>query len=1027
MWIVTLALRQAHTIFVMALLIIVLGVTTIASSAVDIFPDINIPVVCVIWTYTGMPATDLSERVLFVCERALTTTVDNIEHIESVAYAGTGLIKIFFHPGTDPTRGLAQATAMCQTLLKNMPPGITPPMVMNFSASSVPILQLGLDGPFSEQQLFDYALNFVRTQLATVQGAQIPYPSGGKTRAVMVDLDLEAMNARGVSPSDVSTVVGLQNLILPAGTIKMGKLEYTVQLNASTQKPDHMNDMPVRASQNGGVVRLGDVANVRDGYTVQTNQVHMNTHRSCLLGVIKGGGASTLAIVDGVKKALPNIEATLPPELRISPLFDQSLFVRASIEGVLHEGLTAGALTALMILLFLGSWRSTMVVAISIPLAILVSLTALGALGNTINVMTLGGLALAVGILVDDATVAVENIYRHKGMGKSLYDSVVDGTQEIAVPTLVSTLSICVVFVSVVFLTGPAKFLFTPMALSVVFAMIASYLLSRTLVPLLMYLFLPKETNTGKIFEVHEKFEGLFHRLEVFYVGLLRGALDNRRRTLGLFGLLFAVSACLVPFIGEDFFPSVDSGAFRCKVRAPAGTRIEESEKLFMEIEAVLHELIPSLGLVTDNIGLPTSGINLAFTDAPNAGPYEGEIMAVLNPGHPPTADVVRQLRIELPRRYPNCTFYFPPADMVTQILNFGLPAPIDIQISGKSPANYDIARRMAEQVKAIPGAVDVRVQQVVDAPLVTAKVDRQRALEMGLTQRDIANSLLIALSSSSQTSPNFWLDPTNGVSYTVGVQAPQRTLDSLERLKNIPLSSSQILGNLAELGRGHLPMMVSHYNVQNVYDVLAAVQDRDLGGVAQDVDKIIKATKLPRGTFVRVQGLVQSMRVSFKSLILGIAFAILFVYLLMVVNFQSWLDPFIIITALPGALSGVFWMLFCTHTTFSVPSLMGIIVVVGVAAANSILLVTFANGRIAEGDTPYQAALAAGETRLRPILMTATAMLIGMIPMGLGLGEGGEQNVPLGLAVMGGLMVATFTTLFFVPTNFTLLKRASK
>lgn len=1024
----TLALERPYTFVVMALLIVVLGITTIRSTPVDIFPVIDIPVVTVIWSYGGMSAPDLANRIVTISERAMTTTVNDIEHIESQTYPGTSAIRVFFQPGARIDAGVSQVTAINQTILRALPPGATPPNVLRYSASSVPVLQLGLSSPtLSEQQLYDLGLNFVRTQLATVQGAQVPLPYGGKARSIMVDLNLQALQARGLTPIDVSNAMNQQNLILPAGTIKMGSREYDVRLNASTAAIEDLNDMPV-TSPKGTTIRMRDVATVHDGYTPQINQVHKDGKRGSLLVVLKSGNASTISVVERVIKRLPSILQTLPPDLEIQPLFDQSVFVKASISGVVHEATIAGILTALMILLFLGSWRSTLVVATSIPLSILTSLIVLGSIGQTINVMTLGGLALAVGILVDDATVAVENIYRHLAEGASLYDAVVQGTQEIAVPTLVSTLSICVVFVSVVFLTGPAKFLFTPMAMAVVFAMLASYFLSRTLVPLMIFHLLPKEKPGGFITELHHRFERFFERVQSFYQGLLEQAVRGRKGTLLGFAAIFALGATLLPLVGEDFFPSVDAGTFRMKVRAPAGTRLEETEKLFLDIETDLRQMFPGeIDMILDNIGLPQSGVNLAFTDSANVGPYEGEILVKLKPDHRPTAELVSQIRTEMPRRYPRCLIYFLPADIVTQILNFGVPAPVDIQVTGKDPGNYALAQKIAARVRDVPGAVDVRVQQVIDAPAVLVNVDRQRSNQMGMTQREVASNMLISLSGSGQTAPNFWLDPKTGVQYPVTVQAPQYRLDSLNELKNVPIGSGQILGNLGTLSRGQTQQLVSHYNVQNVFDVMASVEGRDLGGVGRDIDAVLESfqKELPRGTFLSVRGQVDSMRDAFDSLLLGIAFAILFVYLLMVVNFQSWLDPFIIITALPGALSGVVFMLFATGTTFSVPSLMGVIVCVGVATANSILMVTFANHRMEQGDTPIQAALAAGETRLRPIVMTATAMIIGMLPMALGLGEGGEQNAPLGRAVIGGLLVATICTLLFVPVNFTLMKKA--
>ncbi|HLK59541.1 MAG TPA: efflux RND transporter permease subunit [Chthonomonadaceae bacterium] len=1044
MWIVQLALRRQYTFIVMALLIVILGVFTIQRTPTDIFPVIDIPVVSVIWSYGGISPDDMEKRICTISERAATTTVADIEHIESQSMPGITVIKFYFQPGAKVEAGVAQLTSINQTLLRVLPPGTTPPLIIRYSASSVPILQLGVGGKgLSEQQLYDNATNFVRTQLATIQGASVPLPYGGKPRQIMVDLDLPALHGFGLTPIDVNNAISAQNLILPAGTAKFGEREYNVFLNSSPDAVEALNNMPIK-QVNGAMVYIRDVAQVHDGYAVQANIVTQNGRRSALLTILKSGDASTLNVVGRVKEALPKIKKTLPPELELEPLFDQSLFVRASVNGVIREALIAACLTAAMILLFLGSWRSTLIVAISIPLSILTSIIFLGFLGQTMNVMTLGGLALAVGILVDDATVEIENIHRNLGQGKPLQRAILDGAQQIATPTFVATLSICIVFVSVVFLYGPAKYLFTPLALAVVFAMLASYLLSRTLVPVMVKLLLNKElhlyreaadgslpVSNDPIWRVHQAFNRVFERFRNGYRNLLNHALHHRAGTMLLFGLFFAVSFLLLPLVGQDFFPKVDAGQFRLHVRAPAGTRIEETERLFHQVEDTIRETIPAkeLNLTLDNIGLPVGGVNLAFSDTATIGSADGEILVSLKEEHGPTPKYVEILRQKLNARYPQMTFFFQPADIVSQILNFGLPAPIDIQVTGRDKGNYALAKQIAEDVKLVQGAVDVHVHQVRETPSVNVNVDREMAQTMGMTQRDVANSLLISLSSSGQASPNYWLDPKNGVSYAVAVQTPQYKMDTMDALANTPLPANgpdQLLSNVATFKRGESPQVINHYNVQPVFDIYANVQGRDLGGVARDIDKLLQKynAKLPRGTTLTMRGQVDSMNASFVGLGIGIAFAVILVYLLMVVNFQSWLDPFIIITALPGAFSGILWMLFVSQTTFSVPSLMGAIMCIGVATANSILLVTFANDRRAEGDNAREAALAAGFTRLRPVLMTALAMIIGMLPMALGLGEGGEQNAPLGRAVIGGLLLATATTLFFVPVVYSVLRR---
>ena len=1045
MWIVRLALRRQYTFIVMALLILILGGVTISRTPTDVFPNIDIPIVTQIWTYTGISPDDMAKRITTISERAATTTVGDLEHIESQSMPGVTVIKYFFQPGAKIEAGVAELTSISQTLLRIMPPGMTPPLIIRYSASSVPILQLGLSSKtLSETQLYDLGTQFLRTQLATVQGASVPTPYGGKSRQIMVDLDLPALQAKGLSPVDVSNALSAQNLILPGGTEKIGKREYNVFLNSSPDAATDLGNMPIKEI-NGAMVYVRDVANVHDGFAVQTNIVNINGRRSALVTVLKSGDASTLDVVKRVKEALPKIQATLPPELNITPMFDQSIFVQSAVTGVIREAVLAALLTAAMILLFLGSWRSTLIVAVSIPLSILSSIVMLGFLGETLNVMTLGGLALAVGILVDDATVTIENIHRNMHEGKALRRAILDGAAQIATPTLVATLSICIVFVSVVFLTGPAKYLFTPLALAVVFAMMASYILSRTLVPVMTMLMLRKEADLygthevghepkGDVFwRIHKVFNVGFERFADGYGRMLQRMLEHRARTVFTFGGFFLASFCLLFFIGRDFFPAVDAGQIRLHVRAAAGMRIEETEHVFNRVTDVIKQTIPpnELSSTVADIGLP-SPVNLAFGDNATIGSADGEILVSLKEGHKPTDGYVTELRKKLNQQFPDCGFFFQPADIVSQILNFGLPAPIDIQVVGRSPLNFALAQKIAEDVKKVPGAADVHVHQVIDAPAFMVNVDRDRAQELGLAQRDVANSVLMSLSSSGQTAPNYWLDPKNGVNYIVAVQTPQYNLRNLHDLGNTPINPAgttpQTLDNVATTNRMVSPQVISHYNVQPTFDVYVNVAGRDLGGVTADVQKIVAKYEnpktLPRGTSMVIRGQSESMNSSFIGLGTGILFAVIFVYLLMVVNFQTWIDPFIIIGALPGAFSGILWMLFITQTRFSVPSLMGSIMCIGVATANSILVVTFANDRRKEGDNAIEAAFAAGRTRLRPVLMTALAMIIGMLPMALGLGEGGEQNAPLGRAVIGGLLVATTATLFFVPVVYSLLRK---
>ncbi len=1046
MWIVRLALTHPYTFVVMAVVIVLLGGVAVARMPSDIFPEIDIPVASVIFMFNGIPPEEMERRIVTIAERSFTTSVADIEHMESRSFAGIGVIKMFFHSDAKIEAAVAQLSASSQSVLRVLPPGIFPPLILRYNAASVPILQLALSSDkLSEQELYDYGANFVRTQLANVQGASVPAPYGGRARQIMVDIDPKALFAQNLSPYDVVTALNSQNLILPAGLAKIGTREYGVRMNSSPETVEELNDLPVK-QVNNSTVFLRDVAHVRDGYAIQSNIVRENGRRSALITILKTGSSSTLDIVNRVKKMLPRIQATLPPELNIRYLFDQSLFVRAAIGGVLREAVIAAFLTGLMILLSLGSWRSTVIVCISIPLSILTSLAIMHLMNQTINVMTLGGLALAVGILVDDATVEIENIHRNLAQQKPIVRAILDGAQQIAVPAFVSTLCICIVFVPVVFLSGTAKYLFTPLALAVVLAMMASYLLSRTLVPTMVHFLIRAEVERYRIPEgedegheggffwrIHHRFHVGFERMRAAYVNLLDAALEHRGIVLACFGVLFLASAALVPFIGTDFFPYVDAGQIRLHVRAPGGTRIEETERRFAQVEDAIRRVIPAgeMSQILDNIGLPFSGYNIALSDSGTLGSFDGEILVSLNEKHGPTAEYIRRLRHELNRQYPDLTFFFQPADIVGQILNFGLPAPLDIQVTGpirNGVRNLALAREIEDRLTRIPGAVDVHVHQVVDVPELRVNVDRTKASEAGLTQRDVANNMLISLSSSSQVAPNYWLNPSNGVQYLIAVQTPDYRLNSTEALLSTPVhggATTQLLSNLAQVERRSTVSVINHYNVQPVYDVYANVQDRDLGSVASEVDKVVRdvTRKLPRGSVIEMRGQVETMRSSFIGLAIGLVFAILLVYFVMVVNFQSWLDPFIILTALPGALSGILVMLAATGTTVNVPSLMGSIMSIGVATANSILMVTFANDLRLESFDARRAALAAGSTRLRPVVMTAMAMIIGMLPMALGWGEGGEQNAPLGRAVVGGLLFATFATLFLVPVIYSLLR----
>ena len=1037
MWIVSLALRRPYTFIVLALVLLILSPIVILRTATDIFPDINIPVISIVWNYQGLSPQEMANRITTTTERALTTLVNDIDHIESQSLNGIAVVKVFFKPKANIQTAIAQVTAISQTQLRFLPAGTTPPLVIQYSASSVPILQLGLSSDtLPEQELFDVATTTMRTQLVTVQGAAIPFPYGGKQRQVEVDLNTQALQAKQLTPLDVVNAFSVQNLILPSGTAKIGSLEYQVELNASPRTIAELNDLPVK-TVNGTTIYVHDVAHVRDGFAPQTNVVRQDGSRGVLLTVLKNGGASTLDIVKNIKTMLPDLLKRVPKDLNVKLLFDQSLFVRAAIEGVVREALIAACLTAAMILFFLGSWRSTLIIAVSIPLSILSSVILLSALGETFNIMTLGGLALAVGILVDDATVTIENIERHLRMRKELNQSILDGAKEIAVPALVSTLSICIVFVPMFFLTGVARYLFVPLAESVVFAMLASYFLSRTLVPtLVMYLLKGHELDSHNeprtIFGRFQRgFERGFEKMRTAYANTLEAIMHHRAVFVTVFLVFCIASAGLAFFLGRDFFPSVDSGQMRLHVRARAGLRIEETARLVDTVEQEIRREMPKGDITTivDNIGLPYSGINTSYSNSGTIGTSDAEVLVNLAKDHRPTDEYVRMLRKSLPQQFPGVEFFFQPADIVSQILNFGLPSPIDVQLTGPNyTQNFAIAQQIANRLRRVPGAVDVHVQQLMNDPTLHMDVDRVRAQQVGLTQRDVAQNLLISLSSSSQTTPTFWLNPQNGVSYALSIMTPQYKMNSLQELMSTPISgpgatSQQVLANLASVTPKMAPAVVTHYNIMPSIDVYASVNGRDLGGVADDTEKALASfrDKLPRGTQLNVVGQVETMTSSFEGLSIGLVMSIVLVYLLIVVNFQSWLDPFIIITALPGALAGICWMLFLTHTTLSVPALTGAVMCMGVATANSILLISFARERMAEGMHPIKAALEAGYTRIRPVLMTALAMIIGMAPMALGFGEGGEQNAPLGRAVIGGLVFATVATLLFVPVVFSI------
>jgi len=1063
MWIVRLALRRPYTFAVFALLIMILGVFSIESMPTDIFPNIDIPIVTVVWNFTGLSAQEMSNRIVFNSERGMTTTVNDIEHIESQSLNGIGLIKIFFQPHVNIGNAVAQVTAISQVQLRQLPPGTTPPFIIQYNASSVPVLQLGLSGKgLNEQQLFDLGSNNIRTQLATIEGAQTPYPYGGKQRQIQVDLDLHALQAKGLSPVDVVNAFNAQNLIAPSGTMKIDRFEYAVETNSAPSVVDDLNNLPIK-SVNGAMIYVRDVAHVRDGSPPQTNIVRVNGSRAILMSVMKTGSSSTLDIIKGVQNVLVNIKGQLPPELQINALSDQSIFVRSAIDGVIREAIIAACLTAIMILVFLGSFRSTVIIAVSIPLSILCSLIMLYWLHETINIMTLGGLALAVGILVDDATVEIENINRNLEAGKEIEQAILDGAAQIATPALVSTLAICIVFVPMFLLSGVARYLFVPMAEAVVFAMLASYLLSRTVVPTMAKYLLKehddaktalKQASRNPFVQFQLGFESGFSNMRNGYLRLLTLCVDFPVFFLLLFAV-FAVASVglLLPSLGQDFFPSVDSGQFKIHVRARTGTRIEETALLCDHIDSTIREHIPAKEVVSivDNIGLPYSGLNLSYSTSAPIGPADADIQVQLTKDHHPTAAYVSKLREVLNREYPSVTFYALPVDIVTQILNFGLSAPIDIQIVGPDLyGNRALAEKMLNEVRYVPGAADARIQQPFNYPNLTVNVDRTRAQTIGLTQANVAQSVLISLSGSFQTTPSFYLDPRNGVTYNVAIQAPQYRMDSMADLKSLPVTGSaasqqaaaaqngaqsttapgatlpvNVLGNLATIKPGTELGTVSHYNVQPVLDIYANVDGTDLGSVTRGIQAIIARHKaeLPRGSRFILRGQSETMRASYFGLLTGLAFSILLVYLLIVVNFQSWLDPFLIIAALPAALAGIVWFLFLTHSRLSVPALTGAIMCMGVATSNSILVVTFAREQleILVGDA-RQAALNAGFVRLRPVIMTALAMIIGMVPMALGLGDGGEQNAPLGRAVIGGLLLATVATLFFVPASFSLV-----
>ena len=1038
---VRIALSRPYTFVVLAILILIIGVLSALGTPTDIFPDIRIPVISVVWQYTGLPPDQMAGRITSPYERVLTTTVNDIQHIEAESVNGFGIVKIFFQPGVNISTANAQVTAVSQTILRQLPPGSTPPLILNYNASTVPIIQLALSGAgLSEQNLGDLGLNSLRPQLVTVAGAAIPYPFGGKTRQVQIDVDPAALQAHGLSAQDVANALAGQNLITPVGTEKIGDHEYVLQLNDAPSAIKALGDLPIK-TVNGTVVYIRDVASVLDGSPPQTNIVHVNGHRSVLMSVLKNGSASTLGIISGIKDRLAIAKQSLPDNLRIDPIGDQSLFVRAAISGVAREGVIAAALTSLMILLFLGSWRSTVIIATSIPLAILGSIATLSALGETLNIMTLGGLALAVGILVDDATVTIENINWHLEQGKAVEPAILDGGAQIVTPAFVSLLCICIVFVPMFFLNGVARFLFVPMAQAVIFAMVSSFILSRTLVPTMAKFLLhphsPDEDTheakrPGPLARFQRGFEARFEKIRDGYHGFLALALRHRQPFVSCFLGFVLLSFALVPFLGRNFFPSVDAGQILLHVRAPVGVRVEKTAEIFADVEASIRQIIPpsELGTVVDNVGLPVSGINLAYNNTGTIGSQDGDIQIALKEDHRPTADYVREMRAQLPREFPGVTFSFPPADIISQILNFGSPAPVDLQIRGNNLAgNFTYANRVLREIRRVPGVVDARIQQSQGSPTFNVDVDRTRAQLLGIAERDVTNSLVVNLAGSSQVAPTFWLNNDNGVSYPIVMQTPQYSLDSLSSLQNLPITAgsqgtSQILGGLATVQRTVSNAVVSQYNIQPMVEIFATTQDRDLGAVASDIQRIVaqNAQVLPKGSSIALLGQVQTMNSAFGGMLFGLLGAVVLIYLIIVVNFQSWADPFVIVTALPAALAGIIWMLFATHTTLSVPALTGAIMCMGVATANSILVVSFCRERLAVHGDAFQAALEAGFTRFRPVLMTALSMIIGMAPMALALGEGGEQNAPLGRAVIGGLIFATTASLFLVPVIFCII-----
>jgi multidrug efflux pump subunit AcrB len=1039
MWIVQVALRRPYTFLVMALVILLATPFVLRKMSTDIFPEIDIPVVSIVWTYAGLSAQEMGQRITAVTERTLTTTVTDIEHIESQSFYGLSVTKVFFQPNADIPTAIAQIVATEQQQLKQLPPGALPPLIIKYSASAIPVIQLGISSPtMTEPALFDAAFNFLRPRLVTIPGVAVPYPYGGKSRLISVDLDTSALLAKGLTPNDIVNAVNAQNLILPSGTVKIASTEFAIALNGSPDTIAGLNHIPV-VTKNGATTYLSEVAHVRDGFSPQTNIVRQNGERGVLMPIIKNGGSSTLDIISNLRAVLPIAAQILPKDVVIRPLFDQSGFVKAAISGVVREAVIAACLTAMLILVFLGNWRSTCIIAVSIPLSILCSIITLYIVGQTLNIMTLGGLALAVGILVDDATVTIENIERHIHSGSDLHKAILDGAGEIAVPALVSTLCICIVFVPMFFLTGVARYLFAPLAEAVVFAMLASYVLSRTLVPTLVMLLMdhtPPHANApvSLLRRVYRAFDARFERLRAGYTGILAAVLERRRAFAGGF-LAFCVLSCgLVFLLGRDFFPSVDAGQIRLHMRMPSGTRIEETARVASQIEGVIRTLIPAsqLGTVLDNLGVPVSSINNTYSNAGAFGTLDGEIQISLNEGHDPSQRYIEEMRRQLPARFPGVEFFFQPADMVTQILNFGLPAAIDVLFTGADVrTNYGFAAKIMKQIEQIPGTVDTHIHQRLDLPTVALQMDRTQLQTLGLSANDVAQNLLATTAGTTQTSPGFWLDPANGVVYNLAAQSPQYQIDSLEALLRTPVRTAeggapQLLSNLVSVAPAAQLAVVSRYNLTPVVDVYVSVQGRDLGSVATKINSLVDdmRAQLPRGSAVAVRGQAQTMRSSFIELGVGLVMAIVMVYLLIVVNFQSWIDAFIIITALPAALAGICWMLFLTATTLSVPAFTGAIMTMGVATANSILIVSFARQRMNEGLDPVSAARDAGATRIRPVLITALAMIIGMIPMALGLGEGAEQNAPLGRAVIGGLLFATVSTLFFVPVIYAGLHR---